>query len=376
MIDEQVETTSVLRVLNGRLAGVEKALPAGGSVSIGYQFWQNIVIREPTTRDIALDLLIDETGARLTVLSGEANLLGSTIRAGETALLPAYVPFSIGGIALAWGEASSARWGEASGLAAVVPIPPAPPPTIQDKAVTMLSKAGDRASEMLAGWRLPAIVGAGVLLISAAAAGPVIDAIGLGPDHAVKVEHALDKAGLPALRAANSSTTGSVIVSGVVGSEQDRIKAEQVLRATYVPTQLNVQTSQDLARASADVARIRGLQASARPIGLASIELHTSPLSPEARDQLVSAVKSDVREVQNVVVQDDLPAQDDAPVKTVNDATKKVSTVVAGDPAYIQTADGARYFPGAMMPSGHRLVGIEGQTVLLEKDGREIRLTF
>ncbi len=376
MNDDHVETTSVLRVLTGRLAGVEKVLPASGSVSIGYQFWQNIVIREPTTRDIALDLLIDETGARLTVLSGEANLLGSTIKAGETALLPAYVPFSIGGIALAWGEASSARWSEAGGLAAVVPVPPAPPPTIQDKAVTVLSKVGDRASEMLAGWRLPAIVGAGVLLISAAAAGPVMDAIGFGADHAVKVERALDKAGLPALRAASSSTTGSVIVSGVVGSEQDRLKAEQVLRATYVPTQLNVQTSQDLARASADVARIRGLQASARPIGLASVELHTSPLSPEARNQLVSAVKSDVREVQNVVVQDDLPPQDDAPVKTMNDATKKVSTVVAGDPAYIQTVDGARYFPGAMMPSGHRLVGIEGQTVLLEKDGREIRLSF
>jgi type III secretion protein D len=63
-------------------------------------------------------------------------------------------------------------------------------------------------------------------------------------------------------------------------------------------------------------------------------------------------------------------------VRTVADATKKVSTVVAGDPAYIQTADGARYFAGAMMPSGHRLVAIEGQIVRLEKNGHEVKLSF
>ena len=58
----------VLRVLNGRLAGSEKAAPQTGSLSIGPQYWQNVVIRTPETEGTALDLEFDESEvARLTV---------------------------------------------------------------------------------------------------------------------------------------------------------------------------------------------------------------------------------------------------------------------------------------------------------------------
>lgn len=368
--------TQVLRVLTGRLAGVEKALPASGRISIGHEFWQDVVIRDPAVKGVAIDMTIEGTGVQITVLSGTASLLGSQLNAGDTALLPSYVPLSIGGVAMAWGAPESARWNEAGGLIASVPPAAALPPTLQDQAMGLAGKAGDRLGVLLAGWRLPALAGASVLLVAASAAGPAMDAFGLTTDRAGKVERALEKAGLPDLRATTNHATNAVTVSGVVTGEADRAKASEVLRSTSVPSQLDIQTSQDLARASADVARIRGLSAQARPIGRTDVELHTSPLTSEARDQLVDAVKSDVHSVGRIVLHDDLPATDDAPVKTVADATKKVSTVVAGDPAYIQTADGARYFAGAMMPSGHRLVGIEGQTVLLEKDGRETRLAF
>ena len=50
--------------------------------------------------------------------------------------------------------------------------------------------------------------------------------------------------------------------------------------------------------------------------------------------------------------------------------------MVGGDPGFIQTVDGARYFPGAMMPSGHRLVAIQGNVAIFEKGGRETRVAF
>lgn len=377
MIDEGVITrTQVLRVLSGRLAGVEKALPETGTLSIGHEYWQDIVIRDPAVKGVALDFTTDAQGARITVLGGSASLLGSTLSAGETAILPPYVPVTIGGVAIAHGAADSARWSEAGGLAAAMPGPPALPPTLQDQAMTFVATAGERAGALLSGWRLPTLAVGSILLVAAAAAGPAMDAMGFTPDRAGKVERALDKAGLPELRATTNHATNSVIVAGVVTGEADRAKASEVLRTVSVPAQLDVQTSADLAQASADIARIRGVSARARPIGRTDVELHTSPLTPEARDQLVDAVKSDLHEIGRVVLHDDLPPQDDEPVRTVADATKKVSTVVAGDPAYIQTADGARYFAGAMMPSGHRLVAIEGQVVRMEKGGREVRLSF
>ncbi|RVT93284.1 hypothetical protein [Sphingomonas crocodyli] len=371
------DAAPVLRVLNGRLAGTEKTLPSDRAISIGHQFWQDVVIREPATKGIALELSLDPAGtAQVTVLSGEASLLGSTVSAGNTALLPAYVPFSIGGVAMAWGQPESARWTEAGGLALAVPTPRPADPSLQDQAMAIVGKLGDKAGDMLTGWRLVALGGAGVLLVAATAAGPAMDALGLRADRAQRVERALDEAGLPQLRAANNDATGGVIVTGVVGGDAERAKAEQVLRASYIPGQLDVQTTTDLANASADVARIHGLQAMARPIGHAAIELRTTPLAPDQKTKLVQAVKTDVRQVRQVVLRDDLMPDDNSPVRSVADATKKVSTVVSGDPAYIQTADGARYFAGAMMPSGHRLVRIQGHDVLLEKNGRETRLTF
>jgi type III secretion protein D len=366
----------VLRVLNGRLAGTEKALPPSGTLSIGYQFWQDVVIRDPATKGIACDLRIDESGAaQILVLSGEARLLGSPLVAGQTGLLPPYVPVSIGGVALAWGDPASARWQEAGGLAASVPQLPPPPPTMGDQARDFLAETGDRLAELFSGKRALVAVGAGLLLVGASAAGPAVDALGLRGNPSVRAEHALNQAGLPGLNAAPDPGADGVVVTGVVSNEQDRVKAQQVLRTAYVPGTVQVQTSQELAQASADVARIHGHDAVARPIGRTDVELRTTPLSDDDRTRLLHAVKADVPAVGQIAIKDDL-APDDMPLKSVQDATKKVSTVVAGDPSYISTSDGAHYFPGAMMPSGHKLVGIEGNVVLLEKNGRETRLTF
>lgn len=366
----------VLRVLNGRLAGTEKALPPAGTLSVGYQFWQDVVIRDPAARGIAIDLSFDETGAaQIVVLSGEASLLGSAITAGQTALLPPYVPFAIGGVALAWGDPASARWQEAGGLAASVPAVPPPPPTMLDTAGAMVATAGERLAELFTGKRAIALSVAGLLLVGATAAGPAVTLLGLRGDAADRAETALDRAGLPGLAAVPDATQQGVVVTGVVATEADRVRAQDVLRTAYVPGTVQVQTSQELAQASADVARIHGHDAVAKPIGRTAVELRTTPLTGDDRTKLLDAVKADVPAVSHVAIRDDL-APDDAPLNSVQDATKKVSTVVAGDPSYIATADGAHYFPGAMMPSGHKLVSIQGNTVLLVKNGRQTRLTF
>ena len=50
--------------------------------------------------------------------------------------------------------------------------------------------------------------------------------------------------------------------------------------------------------------------------------------------------------------------------------------LVPGEPAYVVTVDGARYFVGAMLPSGHRIARIAPQQVVLERDGRQMNLNF
>lgn len=371
-------TEFVLRILNGRLAGTDKPLPAEGRTSIGHEFWQDVVIREPSVKGIAVDLEIDAEGrAQVTVLTGEASMLGSHLPAGETALLPPYMPMSIGGVAFAWGEAESDRWAEAGGLARAVPTPPALPPNVGDQAAAVIGEAGERLGSVFSGKRAWALAAAAAIGVVAIGALPAADALGLRADPPTRVDRALADAGLSALTVTDDPARGGVVVSGVVANEAERGKAEKILRDSYVPGSVNVQTGGELAAASADVARIRGLQASAKPIGRDGVELRTTRLNSVAeRQQLTQAVRADVTGVRRLVLRDDLPPPPEVPLKSVQDVTKKVSTVVSGDPSYIQTVDGARYFSGAMMPSGHRLVGIQGNMVVLEKNGRETRVVF
>lgn len=371
------ETARVLRVLNGRLAGTEKALPETGTVSVGHQFWQDVVVRDAATKGIAVDLALSADGAQLTVLEGEATLLGSTLAEGATAILPPYVPFTIGGIALAWGSTSSERWNDASGLALSVPTPPPTPPGPREQAVAIVDRLRGDVTEIVTPRRV-AVVGAGALvLLLAAFALPIAEAVGLRADPPTRVDMALADAGLPELTVSPAGDgSSSVVVHGVVRSAAEREKAADALRDTWVPGGLDVRTSSELAQAAVDAARIRGVTAVARPIGLTAVELRTPPLEPDQAQRLQQAVRTDVRDLTRLTMRGDLPPPAEIPLKTVADATKKVSTVVSGDPSYIQTVDGARYFAGAMMPSGHRLVGVQGNVVVLEKNGRETRLSF
>lgn len=368
---------AVLKVLSGRLAGTAKPLPATGTLSIGHQFWQDVVIRDAQTQGVAVDLTVtDGRQAQITVLSGEALLLGQTIDAGGTALLPPYVPFSIGGVSLAWGEPESERWTEAGGLMLTGPAAAPDLPDARAEFTAALGRARAGATGLLSG-RVGLIAGGLVLLAAAGAAAlPAMDALGLRPDAPTRVGRALDAAGLRTLKVAAVPGGDGLTVSGVVTNEAQRVRAQRALADAGVSGTVDVQTSNELAQAAADVARGRGLQASARATGRLAVELHTSSLTDDTRSGLIQAVRSDVRQIGPLSVIDDLPGADEVPIRAIADLTHKVSTVVAGDPAYIQTVDGARYFSGAVLPSGHRLIGIEGNNVYIEKNGHRIRVVF
>lgn len=375
--------TSVLRVLNGRLAGTDKPLPANGTVSIGHQFWQHVVLRDPATKGIAVDLAVEGgTTAQITVLSGEAQLLGSRLEAGQTAILPAYVPFSIGGIALAWGDPAGERWSEAGSLVTVEPHPLNAPPSAADQALALAARAragtGDLFREAFARpFTLTAVVAVIAVIVLVGAMPNAVASLGLFGSPVTRADQALVGVGLPMLSAAaDPADDQAVIVSGVVAADADRTKAQDALRRAGIDGNLQVQTSAELAAATADVARIHNIRAVATSIGRTGVQLRTVPLADDQRAALIQAGRTDVRRVGRLVLRSDLPPDDEPPIRTIADATKKVSTVVAGDPAYIQTVDGARYFTGAILPSGHRLVAIQGNTVILDKSGRETRLTF
>ena len=48
----------------------------------------------------------------------------------------------------------------------------------------------------------------------------------------------------------------------------------------------------------------------------------------------------------------------------------RIVSAISGDDPYIVTADGSRYYVGAELPQGGRLAGVEGDEVLIERNGQ------
>ena len=59
-----------------------------------------------------------------------------------------------------------------------------------------------------------------------------------------------------------------------------------------------------------------------------------------------------------------------------DDPGKRISSLVTSEPAYLVTADGSRYFIGALLPSGHRVTRIGPGSVTLEIHGQQTSLSF
>lgn len=361
-------TQPQFRVLAGTHAGACHAL-AAGRITIGHEYWHDIVLREPATAGLALELDITGAGpARLAVLAGRVDLLGTALVTGAGAVLPPYVPLRVGDAAFAWGDADSPRWAEAEALAAGIP---APAPVAANDA----SWWHGPAERVLRFARSSAAVGAALAVGAVAMVPGGFDPLSSPARERDRAASALAAAGYPGL-SVRADADGAITVAGRIASEADRPAVSFALAAAEVPATLALRSDTEIARAVADAARINGFAVTAKPVA-GAIELHHGALGAAARQRLLTIIRRDVPGAGRLRLAGDHDGAAATPaLASISDATRRVSSVIAGSPGYILTADGGHYFPGAVLPSGHRLVAVETAAVILENAGQRTRLAF
>lgn len=368
------------RVLSGRLAGSGLPVTRGQRLSIGPDFFHDLVLRDGAVEGAAAEVEIGPDGTvRVTATAGPVTLLGMPLAPGTAVQVPPFLPVRLGSVALAFGPADEARWAEAAALAAAEPagdardgVPATAPAGWRGPATHLVRRLRGGMAQLAAS---RSALWAAVALFLLVGAPPVaqglVDLLKPGPASA---EAGLHEAGFRAVRLQQSGDR--LVATGLVNDEGAREQVKRLLVDRGVDAIIDIRTGPELARAAADVARMHGVAASARwESGI--LELRTVPLDPAQQAALVQAIRRDVRGVGTMRVIDDLDVPSRAPdITRISDATKRVATVVSGDPAYIRTVDGARYFAGAVLPSGHVLEAIEDGVVVLVRDGRTVRVAF
>lgn len=375
-VEQEAEDQIVLRVLGGRLAGKDYPLGPGQRITIGHSLASDVILRGAGTRDASVELRMDEgDGASLHVLGGRVELLGRTLEAGEEAMLPPFLPFRFGEFVLAHGLQESARWDEARTLGSApraAPLVPLTPPSLVDRVATYGRGQLSRIGGSVANPRV--LLGGASLVLLVAAVGTVGDITSQWQNGAAGVDRRLEQGGFPNLEVA-ANPAGGLIVSGTVASDADLVRLGSIVGELEGPVRLDVSSGSAIAIAATDILQAQGIDAEAAPAGANAIMVSAPFLTADRRTEIRQLLSRDLPGLRRIGFRLDDSRGDNALQSFFADSGTGLASVVE-DPGHIVTADGARWFPGAVLPTGHRLVSVQRGLVRFEKDGRieEIRL--
>jgi len=340
-------TTYELQVHSGEQQGACSALAEGQAVSVGGGFDSDVVLRGLAAHRIVLTASGD--ALQLQVLQGEVDVAGQTVAAGQTLQLAIDTPLQLAGTRL-----GVVRSG------AVAAAPAAPPRQVPRLWPRRLATAGGAL----------AAVSIGVLAFaySAAPSAPTTE------QQARRAEAVLHGAGLQRLSVrANGS---EVRVDGYLETTAQRARAEQLLSAEGIAPRWQVWVNELVASAVQDVFRVHGVAAQVETVGPGAVRVRTHIAEPTLLDGIRSSARRDVSGLAALEILNDPTQAQAGPVAVIDDPGKRVSAIVPGEPPYVVTVDGTRYFEGALLPTGHRIAGIEERQVVLEFHGVRTPLVF
>ncbi len=371
--DKGGETLS-LRVLSGRSQGAEHRLPPGRTLAIGHSFENDIVLRDRTTKGCAFKLATCGKRPVLEIVAGEITVLGRELGEGERITLEPYLPVQIGELHFAIGGDDDGRWDDAGEAARdMVPV------AAQDGDSLPATDLGERlalrsqpARTKLAGieWS-PAklgLIGAALLTI---AGGAFFGNSVLGPkqDDPAQIELALVDQGFRSLSVGRAADTGALSVTGLVANEQALAQLRAWAAAEHPSLFVGVDTLSEAAETATDLLAAQQVDAQAVPDGSSGLLIEGPFLPSDRQTELTALVQQDLPHVRSVKFRPDPDRGGNDLAYFFNAPGYGAASFVAGDPGYLVTEDGTRWFVGASLPTGHKIVEIGEGRVTVERNG-------
>jgi type III secretion protein D len=283
------------------------------------------------------------------------------------------VPLKIGSSVVAFGRACIDDWKAGTPVPGLVDASPSP--GAADR-VPEVAKSMTRRAEF---WL--ACMGAGVLVACAGALGMARVAAAPAPrgqvNEAVSLAQALRSSEFNSLEVGRAAD-GTIALRGRLATQGQRAKLDAWLaaRPASAPVVAEVWVDEAVAHDVTEVFRVNGIAVRTQMAGPGRIAAEAAEPDADKLNRAAEVVRRDVRGLQALDVRNTAkPALPPAP-PVADDPGKRIASLVPGDLAYIVTADGSRYFIGALLPSGHRITEIAKTSVTLVLHGQQSTLNF
>jgi type III secretion protein D len=362
--------------------------------TIGHHLHHDIVLRNSEGKDASLELHVNDGLAMLTVVAGEISLLGRAVGAGETTPLPFFVPVQIGSVVFAIGTSQSERWDEAAQISAASADVGASEVTVEngaimaaaavpieqkiDGALRHFSTSFRPFAEAIAierRWPVYAIVAASLLLVLLFFA-PVTSWVKEQTMGAEATDQMLARNGFPDLTVSEAANDG-LIVSGVLANDGQMQRLRRLLDETRPNAVIDVSTMDALAAGVTDMLVAQNIDAEAKAGRGRTIIVNSEYLPGDRQAELTAQIRADMPAIKNISFQID-PTRGEPDLQYFFASEKYgLASFVDGDPSYIATADGTKWFKGAVVPTGHTILNIGNGAVRFEREGQieELRIT-
>lgn len=360
-----------LRVLDGPQGGARAPVEAGNPWVLAAGAGSgDIVLQEDRLPPARVRVTADVAQALIEVLEGEVRLGNQVLSAGAQAVWPRAVPLAIGSSTVAWGLACVDAWAEAVAAAEARERAADAPPAIAAAAAER-KPLRRRAEVWLAATGAAVLLACvGTLLMARVVAAPNKPAQGpVTLATAIKGSEfaSLDSTILP---------DGRATLAGRLPTLAQRARLDAWLLERGFTPLVDVKVDEALARDVAETLRVQGVPAQVRVAGPGRVEAEVAERDLVKLARAEDVVKRDVRGLDALVLRNTATPLPPPTPPVPDDPGKRIASLVQGDPSYVVTADGARYFVGATLPSGHRITEVAPQAVTLELSGRQSTLNF
>jgi type III secretion protein D len=386
------------RVLEGEQSGARTIVDAARPFVVSSSLSSDVVLRGagPGEFELALRLRGDRTRLRIWVRRGEVVADGRLYRSGAQFDAVLYTPLRVGRCLIALGRPGNPAWSDLPVLdQAVAPderlaaerpterpaeqpaegaapaLPPPPPGALGGRGNAAPPRTRWPRRLIVAGATLAGVSGAA--LVFAYAVSPAVPA----PEQGVlRLQAALREAGLDRLSVRLDDGGRGVLVSGYLDSQAQRARLDQLLSREPWPSRVSVWTNDALAMAVKDVFRVHGVAAQGEVNGPGVVAVRTRVADLEALRRIHDAARRDVPGLIALQLENQAPAGTGPAARPLDDPGKRIASIVPGPTPYVVTADGTRYFTGALLPTGHRVLEIREREVRLEINGLSTPLRF
>ncbi|MEM7701896.1 MAG: hypothetical protein AAF251_08170 [Pseudomonadota bacterium] len=367
-----------LRVLAGRGKGAEHCLPPDRRIMVGHSYENDVVLRDTASVGASLNLTPHGRLAMVDVTGGEITVLGRTLTKGERITLEPYVPVRFSSFVFAIGDGQDEhRWSEAAEIArqaatcskdGIEPEIELPATNLVERIELRTQPVRNRHASKFTSPLVLLVAAATILFLASAAWFATARLSGNGPSRAdLGVE--LANIGYPTLSIERARYGGGLSVVGLVSGEDDIARLKDWSETEHPDVTLGVATLQSAAEAADNLLAAHNVDADVFPDGTRDLLIESEFLPQDRKVELEALLKRDLPRVGIFTFANSAERGESDLAYFFNAPGYGAASFVSGDPSYIVTEDGTRWFEGANLPTGHTIIAILGNRVTVERDG-------